>query len=150
MRCVAPVKPRRSPPIGRWPSRAQRTLPSTSCTFRPRLPTAWPEGAAKGRRSIERAVDVLATTPSRLFGLTRKGAIEPGRDADLVLFDPSARRTLRARDLHHTSDYTPYEGIEVSGAVRSVFLRGRPIISDGAFVGQRGYGRFVERGPIEA
>jgi dihydropyrimidinase len=114
------------------------------------LAIAYSEGVAKGRLSIERLVDVLATTPARLFGLTRKGAIEAGRDADLVLFDPAARRTITAVDLHHTSDYTPYEGMFVTGAVRSVFVRGRPIIRDGAFIGERGYGRFVERGPIEA
>jgi len=114
------------------------------------LAIAYSEGVAKGRLSIERLVDVLATTPARLFGLTRKGAIEAGRDADLVLFDPAARRTITAVDLHHTSDYTPYEGMSVTGAVRSVFVRGRPIIRDGAFIGERGYGRFVERGPIEA
>ena len=74
---------------------------------------------AAGRIPVERLVDVLSTTPARLFGLTAKGAIEVGRDADLVLFDPGARRTIRAADLHHTSDYTPYEGREVSGAVRS-------------------------------
>ena len=110
------------------------------------LAIAYSEGVAKGRLTVERMVDLLATAPARLFGLERKGAIEPGRDADLVLFDPAARRTLRAADLHHTSDYTPYEGFEVTGAVRSVFVRGRPVIRDGAFVGQRGYGRFVERG----
>jgi len=114
------------------------------------LAIAYSEGVAKGRLSIERLVDVLATTPARLFGLTRKGAIEAGRDADLVLFDPAARRTITAVDLHHTSDYTPYEGMSVTGAVRSVFVRGRPIIRDGAFIGERGYGRLVERGPIEA
>ncbi len=106
---------------------------------------AYSEGVAKGRLTIERMVDLVATTPARLFGLTRKGSIERGRDADLVLFDPSARRTLRAADLHHTSDYTPYEGLELSGAVRSVFVRGRPVIRDGAFVGTRGDGRFVGR-----
>ena len=95
-------------------------------------------------------VDVLSTTPARLFGLGRKGAIEVGRDADLVLFDPAARRTIRAVDLHHTSDYTPYEGLEVTGAVRSVFVRGRAVVRDGDFVGDRGYGRFVERGGIVA
>ena len=110
------------------------------------LSIAYSEGVGKGRLTIERLVDVLATSPARLFGLARKGAIEPGRDADLVLFDPNARRTLHAADLHHTSDYTPYEGFELSGAVRSVFVRGRPVIRDGAFVGQRGFGRFVERG----
>ena len=53
-----------------------------------------------------------------------KGALEVGRDADIVVFDPARARTLRATDLHHTSDYTPYEGLEVSGAVRDVFVRG--------------------------
>ena len=62
----------------------------------------------------------------------RKGAIETGKDADLVLFDPAARRTIRAADLHHTSDYTPYEGLNVAGAVRSVFVRGRAVVRDGA------------------
>jgi dihydropyrimidinase len=110
------------------------------------LSIAYSEGVAKGRLSVERLVDLVATTPARLFGLSRKGTIEPGRDADLVLFDPAARRTLRAADLHHTSDYTPYEGFELAGAVRSTFVRGRAVISDGAFVGQRGFGEFVERG----
>jgi dihydropyrimidinase len=114
------------------------------------LAIAYSEGVAKGRLTVERLVDALATTAARLFGLTRKGAIEPGRDADLVLFDPAARRTLRAADLHHTSDYTPFEGFELTGAVRSVYVRGRPVIRDGGFVGERGFGRFVERGPIEA
>jgi dihydropyrimidinase len=109
------------------------------------LSIAYGEGVARGRLTVERLVDVLATTPARRFGLARKGAVEVGKDADLVLFDPAARRVIRATDLHHTSDYTPYEGFEVGGAVRSVFLRGRAVISDGAFVGDRGYGRFVER-----
>jgi dihydropyrimidinase len=114
------------------------------------LSIAYSEGVAKGRISVERMVEVLATAPARLFGLGRKGAIEVGRDADLVLFDPHAPRTLRAADLHHTSDYTPYEGFELTGAVRSVFLRGRPVILDGAFVGTRGFGKFVERGSAGA
>jgi dihydropyrimidinase len=109
------------------------------------LSIAWSEGVAKGRLTIERLVDVVATTPARLFGLEKKGAVELGRDADLVLFDPAPRRTLRAADLHHTSDYTPYEGFELTGAVRSVFVRGHPVIRDGTFVGERGYGRFIGR-----
>jgi dihydropyrimidinase len=109
------------------------------------LAIAFSQGVAKGRLTVERMVDVVATTPARLFGLERKGALEPGRDADMVLFDPAARRTIRAADLHHTSDYTPYEGLEVTGAVRSVFVRGRPVIRDGEFVGQRGAGHFVGR-----
>jgi dihydropyrimidinase len=91
-------------------------------------------------------VDLLATAPARRFGFDRKGAIQVGRDADLVLFDPAARRTIRAADLHHMSDYTPYEGMEVKGAVRSVYVRGRAVIRDGSAVGDRGFGQFVERG----
>ena len=109
------------------------------------LAIGYSEGVAKKRLTVERLVDLIATTPARRFGLPRKGALEPGFDADVVLFDPNARRTLRSTDLHHTSDYTPYEGLEVEGAVRSVFVRGAPVIRDGVFVGRRGFGQFVER-----
>ena len=109
------------------------------------LTMAWDRGVAAGRIPVERLADVLSTTPARLFGMPAKGAIEVGRDADLVLFDPAARRTVRAADLHHTSDYTPYEGLEVHGAVRSTIVRGSFVVRDGAFVGTRGFGRFVER-----
>jgi dihydropyrimidinase len=109
------------------------------------LSVVYDRGVATGRITPERMVDLLATTPARLFGLRRKGALEVGHDADLVLFDPAARRTLRAVDLHHTSDYTPYEGFELVGAVRSVFVRGRAVVRDGSFAGHRGFGRFVER-----
>ena len=112
------------------------------------LALVYSEGVARGRLTVERMVDLLATTPAARFGLARKGAIEAGRDADIVVFDPKATRTLRATDLHHTSDYTPYEGLEVRGSVRDVLVRGADVIRDGAFVGRRGAGRFVERGPI--
>ncbi len=103
------------------------------------------EGVALGRISVERMVDLLSTTPARLFGLRKKGALEVGRDADLVLFDPTAPRVIRQTDLHHTSDYTPFEGREMVGAVRSVAVRGTWVVRDGAFVGRRGFGQFVER-----
>jgi dihydropyrimidinase len=109
------------------------------------LSVVYDAGVAGGRISVERMVDLLATTPARLFGMDTKGAIEVGRDADLVLFDPRATHTIRQSELHHTGDFTPYEGLEVRGAVRSVFVRGNAVISDGMFVGQRGAGRFVER-----
>ncbi len=106
------------------------------------------EGVARGRITVERMVDLLSTTPARRFGLASKGAIEVGRDADLVLLDPVAHRTIRAADLHHTSDYTPYEGLEVKGAVRDVFVRGRAVIRDGTFVGTRGAGAYTGRGAV--
>ena len=64
---------------------------------------------------------------------------------DLVVFDPTARHVIHASNLHHTSDYTPYEGMAGVGAVRDVFVRGQGVIRDAAFVGRRGFGQFVER-----
>jgi dihydropyrimidinase len=99
------------------------------------LGVTFSEGVARGRILIERMVEVLAATPARLFGLPSKGAIEVGRDADLVLWDPAARRTLRQADLHHASDYTPYEGMEVVGSPVRVLLRGaEPKLGDGRFL----------------
>ena len=95
------------------------------------------EGVSTGRIAIERMVEVLAASPARLFGLPAKGAIEPGRDADLVVWDPATRRTLAQAAMHHTSDYTPYEGLEVAGAPVRVLSRGRPP--------EVGAGRFMER-----
>jgi dihydropyrimidinase len=109
------------------------------------LTVIFSEGVARGRITLERMVDLLSTTPARRFGLARKGALEVGRDADIVIFDPSARRTVTATSLHHTSDYTPYEGLDVSGAVRDVLVRGEDVIRAGTFVGRRGFGQFVER-----
>lgn len=109
------------------------------------LSVVFSTGVAAGRIGVERMVEVLATTPAHLFGMPSKGAVEVGRDADLVLFDPGARRTIRAAELHHTSDYTPYEGMALRGAVRAVLSRGEVIVRDGHFVGRRGHGRFLRR-----
>jgi dihydropyrimidinase len=112
------------------------------------LTLVYGEGVARGRITVERMVDLLSTTPAARFGMAHKGALQVGRDADIVVFDPGAQRTIRASELHHTSDYTPYEGFDVAGAVRDVLVRGADVIRDGRLVGRRGAGRFVERGPI--
>lgn len=104
------------------------------------LSVVYDAGVAQGRIGVERLVDVLAATPARLFGLPSKGSIEAGRDADLVLWDPDAVRVLGQNGLHHTSDYTPYEGREVRGAPRLVLSRG-------AAPSPRA-GRFLERAPF--
>ena len=112
------------------------------------LTLVYSEGVARDRITLERMVDLLSTTPATRFGMPGKGALEVGRDADIVVFDPAARRTLGAGDLHHTSDYTPYEGFAVSGAIRDVLVRGEDVIRDGTFVGRRGFGQYVERSAI--
>lgn len=101
------------------------------------LSIVYSAGVAGGRIGLAHMVEVLSANPARLFGLPTKGAIEVGRDADLVLFDPDARRVLRQAELSHTSDYTPYEGMTLSGAIRSVLVAGSP-------AGERP-GRFLER-----
>ncbi|HEX2141344.1 MAG TPA: amidohydrolase family protein, partial [Candidatus Limnocylindria bacterium] len=109
------------------------------------LAVTYSTGPGAGRVSLERMVDVLSTTPARLFGLETKGTVEAGKDADLVLFDPTVSRTVTQESLHHTSDFTPYEGTQLRGAVRTVLLRGEPVVREGLFVGRRGRGRFLER-----
>jgi dihydropyrimidinase len=109
------------------------------------LSVTYSTGVPTGRITIERLVDILSTTPARLFGMPRKGAVEVGRDADLVLFDPAARRVIRQADLHHTSDFTPYEGMAVAGTVLTVLVRGEDVIRDGRHVGSRGQGRYLAR-----
>jgi dihydropyrimidinase len=109
------------------------------------LPVVWGRGVATGRLTPEQAVDLTATTPARIFGLSRKGAIEVGRDADLLLLDPTERWTIRAADQHHSSDFTLFEGLEVEGRVVRTIVRGEDVVRDGAFVGRRGFGRFQPR-----
>jgi dihydropyrimidinase len=101
------------------------------------LTVVYSQGVATGRLGLERMVEVLAAKPARLFGLGTKGTIEPGRDADIVVWDPRVHRSIRQADLHHSSDYTPFEGLEVTGAPAHVLVRGEPA--------QTGRGRFVER-----
>ena len=101
------------------------------------LGVAYSVGVAEARIGLERLVEVLSATPARLFGLPSKGVLEVGRDADLVVWDPEVRRTVTQETLQHTSDFTPYEGLEVRGAPVAVLTRGRPP-ADGA-------GRFVAR-----
>ncbi len=109
------------------------------------LSLAYSEGVAKGRVSIERMVELVSTRPAQLFGLRKKGALEVGKDADIVVFDPAVRRTITQQSLHHACDFTPYEGIAVQGQVRDTISRGRIVVRDTAFVGTRGAGTFVER-----
>lgn len=100
-----------------------------------RLPLLFSEGVRKSRLTLPRFVDVTCATPARLLGLGgRKGRVEAGFDADLVVLDPARCRELSARELHQ-GDYTPYEGLEVQGWPRHVWARGRHLVEDGHWSG---------------
>ena len=90
-------------------------------------------------------VSTCCTAPARRMGLTDKGALLPGYAADIVLFDPKRELTLRSFDLHEAADWSPYEGMEVAGWPRTVFLRGREIVRDEEYVGVSGEGRYIPR-----
>ncbi|HEU5320871.1 MAG TPA: amidohydrolase family protein [Methylomirabilota bacterium] len=110
-----------------------------------RLGIAWTEGVVKRGMSLSRFAEVTATNAARIFGLyPRKGVIAPGSDADLVLMDPSVRRTLTREDFHVT-DYSPWEGWDVSGWPALTMLRGKVIAERGRLLGSPLDGRLVAR-----
>jgi dihydropyrimidinase len=103
-------------------------------------------GVVPGRISRERWVEIISTAPARMFGLyPRKGAVAVGSDADLVVYDPAAKHTISAATHHMNVDYSCYEGREVQGWSTAVLSRGKTIIENGAYVGQKGDGRFLRR-----
>jgi dihydropyrimidinase len=103
-------------------------------------------GVRAGKISLNRFVDVTATTPARMFGLfPKKGAIAIGSDADLIVFDPNAKGRISVSNMHMRVDYNPYEGQEVVGRPQVVISRGTVLVDDGKFVGPRGHGRMLKR-----
>ena len=104
-------------------------------------------GVVAGELGLARWVETCSTTPARLFGLyPHKGVVAPGSDADVVIYDPAVRQTLGVDSHHMNIDNSVWEGVEVTGQVRSVLSRGSFVIDDRAFVGRSGHGRFVPRG----
>jgi dihydropyrimidinase len=111
------------------------------------------EGVAKGRISLEKMVDVLATGTANMFGLADKGEIAVGKDADIVVFDPDRKFTITQSKLHMNVDYTPYEGMEITGMPDIVYSRGKRVArwngEQMEFVGKAGHGRFIKREPVD-
>src|ERR1700719_2756284 len=111
-----------------------------------RMSLIYSGGVASGRFSANRFVELVSTTPAKLFGLyPRKGTIGIGSDADLVIFDPHAEQIISAKTHHMRVDYSMFEGMKVKGIPKIVLSRGRTIIENGKFVGKPGAGEFLRR-----
>jgi dihydropyrimidinase len=114
------------------------------------LPLLATEGVAAGRITWGRLAELTSVNPARVFGLyPRKGALLPGSNADVVVFDPSVDVTIKAANLHNIAGYTPYEGRRVRGRVRFTLSRGLVVCKAGEFTGQRGWGRMIEGRPFD-
>ncbi len=127
-------------------------------TFFPKMPNGLPtletrgivlyaEGVAKGRISIARFAELTATNNAKLMGMyPQKGVLRVGSDADIVVLDPHARQTLSAATAHMQTDYSPYEGLEVTGKVLHTMVRGHWIIRNGCFTEPQFRGSLIRRG----
>jgi dihydropyrimidinase len=111
-----------------------------------RMSLIYSGGVAQGRFSVNRFVELVSTTPAKLFGLyPRKGTIAVGSDADLVIFDPDRKHTISAKTHHMRVDYSMFEGIQVSGMPDVVLSRGRVVVEGDKFMGRPGAGEFLKR-----
>jgi dihydropyrimidinase len=126
-------------------------IPNGAPGIETRLTLVHDGGVRPGRISLNRFVELCSTTPAKMFGLfPRKGTIAVGSDADIVIFDPSRTTKLSVKTLHMKVDYNPYEGTTVQGSPSAVISRGEVIIDGDKFVGRKGGGQFLRRGPSQA
>jgi dihydropyrimidinase len=111
-----------------------------------RMSLIYSGGVASGRFNANRFVELVSTTPGKLFGLyPRKGTIAVGSDADLVIFDPQRKHTISAATHHMRVDYSMFEGIQVTGMPDVVLSRGRVVVENDKFLGRAGQGEFLRR-----
>ncbi len=105
--------------------------------------------ANQGRISFSRAVELCSTNVAKVFGLApKKGMIQPGSDADIVLYDPKKEFVISQKNMHSNVDYTIWEGTKLKGYPVMTMVRGTVVYKDGEFVGKEGFGEFVKRKPL--
>ena len=115
-----------------------------------RLPVLWTYGVRAGKISANQFVALTSTNPAKIFGLyPRKGALLPGADADIVLWDPEKKVKYGIAHSHQRTDYNLYEGWELVGYPEKVFLRGKMIVDGEKWLGKTGDGQFLKRGTGE-
>jgi dihydropyrimidinase len=113
-----------------------------------RMPILWSYGVGQGRITMRQFVAMTSTNPAKIFGLyPKKGALLPGSDADIIVWDPERELTYGVEHSRHRTDYNLYEGWELKGYPEKVFLRGRLIVEDEQWFGGHGMGRFLKCKP---
>jgi dihydropyrimidinase len=113
-----------------------------------RLPVMWTYGVRAGRITPNQFVALTSSNPARIFGLyPQKGALLPGSDADIVIWDPERRITYGIDYAHHRTDYNLFENWELVGYPEKVFLRGRLIVDGDQWLGRPGTGHYLYRQP---
>jgi dihydropyrimidinase len=123
-------------------------IPNGIPALEERVNLLYTHGVRTGRIDVHTFVNVLSTAVAKQFDLfPRKGAIQPGADADLVVFDPDYRGTISAKTQHMNVDYSAFEGWAVEGRASVVTVRGEVAARDGKFTGTIGRGRFLKRTP---
>ncbi len=122
-----------------------RWIPNGIPGIETRLPILFSEGVSKGRITLNQFVALTATNHAQMYGLTNKGSIAIGMDADIAIWDAEREVTISQSILHHGADYTPYEGLKVKGWPVMTIVRGRIIVQDGNLKGSRGFGQHIAR-----
>jgi dihydropyrimidinase len=124
-------------------------IPNGAPGIETRMSLVYDGGVRTKRISMNRFVELTSTAPAKLFGMyPKKGSLAIGGDADIVVFDPEKKVTLRAETLHMKVDYNPYEGRVVQGAPEVVLSRGKVIVEGSRFLGRAGEGRFIKRSTL--
>jgi len=115
-----------------------------------RLPLLFSEGFMKDRITLSHFVALAAGNAAKIYGLDHcKGSITQGLDADISIWDPEVHREVKSEDLHDNMDYTPYEGMQITGWPTTVIQRGSVVVEDNELKVDRGVGEFVPRRTID-
>ena len=120
-------------------------IPNGAPAIEERLMMLWDGGVNTGRITPSQFVGLACTEPARLFGMPHKGSITVGKDADIVIWDPKAQHTIRAKTNHGAMDYSLFEGTTVTGKPVQVISRGELIVDGTRWLGEAGRGQFLER-----